>query len=281
MKKLFALLIMALLLAISAPVAKADMIDQWSYRLDGVFTYWENNRGDSWHYGQGFNNTRITPRDPATLRYDYKEGVYGTGSQSGARTIRWGSNPYSSISLSPTAGTVDTNGPAAAGLDLTHNNEEIAAAAPELSYGQALLTLALSPGSPLINPIIYSTLFDFYFIETPNGNANTEQDVFIVENPLLSATESFIIDGITYTFSFAASFTELTGYYANLVRETFGWDADKAVYGWTTREDRSTTFPTSFIITASSVPAPEPATMLLLSFGLTGLGMMARKRRQR
>ncbi len=276
MKRILATLGMVLLLAFGATGARADVIDLWSYEIKGVFTSWTNDKHVSWDYGVGANTTDINASGEATLQYDYFKGVPAPGSKTGATKLTWGDNPtqpnYAELGVN--TGTVQTGGALVPGLTLMHVNMPQSPAATIPLSGSALLTMALAAGPGLVNPVIFATQMDFYYINSPS-----KWDLFVVEDPLVLSTETFPFGSETYQFSFANSFAQLYGEYATEARSLLGWADDKPVYGWITTAGNGVHFDSYFTITRT-VPVPEPATMMLVGIGLAGLGAMARKRRQ-
>ncbi len=172
----------------------------------------------------------------------------------------------------------DTTGtmPLSAGMRIEHNNHSINGDDASLAGGSALLTLALAPLNG-VDGLMFSTVLDFRFFETPNSIFGPSADIFVVMNPHV-ATETFTYQGHVYEFTFEASFNPLNGWYHEYARKKLGLKKKDALYGWTTPENENTGFLTELSIRCKEpAPTPEPATLACLGLGLAGLGLLRRR----
>lgn len=323
MKRLLCTMVAASMLILGAPAVKAESIEepvaeyieQWGYNVEGILTQWTDERGRTGSFGNNNSNmqhgyqlnaagtdttsTRVN-ESGTTLTYDRLGGPGGaSGEQTGYTSLRWGSgrydSGYSSVGIRGVSGTLLTDNPESntqsPGAYLWHKNNSIAGDVSTLVSGTVLLTLtldALVDGSPVHTLPTFATEIDFFFIETTN-TGDYQNDIFVVLDPFEPATETFPFNGVEYTFSFGASFNEITGEYARIARSELKLPDDTPIYGWVTQEGAFTSIPTYLTMhyktlpppnPPGTTPTPEPGTLLLMGIGLAGLGVIARRRRQ-
>lgn len=261
MRKLFTTMAVLAVLVMGSAMAQAGvLVESWEYSISGIFVDWENDIGCS-------------------------SGIYTSGATSvngvnGVRSLSWGGSDYNQRSVlsisSAESGVVDTNGPAALGLTLSHINKAVGAAGRTLSDCDLYLAIDLKPviNGAVNHDVSVTVLFDFF--ETPNDGLLAD-DIFIITNPA-NTVQNFMFDGQEYTFSFLASFDYLPEtnpeYYSAYINNP------EHVYGWVTREGRTSCITTYLEITAAEQPVPEPATVLLMGAGLAGLAFVNRRRQK-
>lgn len=287
MKRLLSSLLGTVVLtALMVVNALAAPIPSWDYTVDGIFVSWKTTVGTSGTFDTPAQG--ITGFEPEELFYNLDGGVPvppGTSAK-GYRHIAWGdyvwSGPgpvysqipganISSIGInarsSTTTGPLITDGPASLGMELYHYNQPILSGSIQLKSGvvRSVLTLAPSGNPPLP---VFSTKLDFLFFETPNGNVNTESDVFVLLNPEVTE-ETFHYYGVDYVFSFGGSFGLIPETYRALLNLPVG------SVGWITSENAYNAFDT--LISIRALPTPEPTSIILMGLGLLGLFGLRRR----
>ena len=181
-------------------------------------------------------------------------------------------------------------------LKFIHSNTEIPLVNGKLYY-PVFIEIALTftftnseiPDSPSKEVDIH-----LGFIETPNANVETQNDVFFFLNPnQLDWLLSPIDLGNNLELSFYSGFEALNpdssseSRYYNLALEALQGEGlyaggDPEIFGWITKEFTET--PNEIAISfkiQSSVDTPEPASMLFLASSLAGFGLIQRYRKRK
>lgn len=255
--------------------AQAALITQWGYT---VTTEWGNGvnapapvftggggvtHADatmlSWGASNPPNQTPIDTTDPNTSR----SGLIIT--------------PGGPVTQPP---NLFTNGAAVDTHTITHYNNTISSAFSSLSTASVFTTLTLTPlvpSGPAL-PTLTRT-FQVDFSETPNtsspgtcGFPSTSacDDIFVLKAG--SLTQTFVLDGITYTLNILA-----TGLGPLPAATCAAAGAAAGCIGFQTQEHKATPAQFSFKISAAQVP--EPGILGLLGLGLATIGFVGRLRR--
>lgn len=256
-----------LLCLVTSVSAQAAMITEWSFVNSAGFINW---------VGAG-----VTPNG----------GTLYNGVDTWYSQLAWGTpvdqnGQQSSFEvISPVAGSIFTNGAAANGTTLIHNNFPVYDNG-NLQSAQLLDMLLLTPLNPVGPALEAPTLvFDIKFFETtnnlnpcPDGNANGVGaningcgDIFAIESPL-DLVQSFQLDDFKYTITIGIlGGSILTDNTCSAVGYASG------CYGFVTTENFSNTIQPFFSIAATQVPrVPAPATLALFA----GFLLLVRRRKQ-
>lgn len=280
MKKFFFTAGLVLTLVLGAGVAKADIIEQWEYSVQGYFFNYVSNGGSG----------GVLAGTPGTEHSFNWQGTDYIGYSALTWGLPSGSAANSGVSMSPSAegAVMTTNGGWYDAMTLRHDNNQLTSNSASLQYTQVFLDMALKEVGGDGYEKYFSTVLEVLFYETVNtggGSAETDQDIFVVVN-IADTYETFEYDGVNYEISFLAPwaagagdnpFTELPEWAQQYVANATGIGA--TYFGFVTKEWDITEVVTQVRIDSPHAPTPEPGTMLLMGIGLVGLGYMARKRR--
>lgn len=219
----------------------------------------------------------------------------GSGTQTNTPTlISWGAasgnhlTPTSDLTQNRSAlgitnsnavGSIQTNGPAAAGATITHYNNAISVDFAALRSTSLTTSLVLAQQNP-VGPVVVAPpplQFAVNFIETPNnGNcpqpsASNCDDIFVVQLPQLQ--QSFDYDGYHYTVSLSDAGGFLK-FLSNAQCAAAG--VANGCYGLQTIENATT--PINFVFNIKATQIPEPASLALFAVALFGLGATLRRK---
>lgn len=266
MKKLLLACSLCLAMLLPVSVAQADIIQNWSYSTDAIFTNMSWNEDPSLKHGvagsDGF----------------YKYISHNGQSVGGYSKYNWGDSYYTSSSVNVTgaSGVVVANGGNVTGLTINHKNMPITT--KSLTSGTILTSITLNGDGGKANFNISSTL-NFHFIETPN-TGNYQNDIFFMtQEEIMKSIGQFTYEGIEYEVSIHTNVKALEGGYLNMAQKALGVSSGTILYGWTTEENqnKSNVFELSLNVSYNPPVVPVPAAVWLMGTGLAGLAALKRR----
>lgn len=268
MKKLLLACSLCLAMLLPVSVAQADIIQNWSYSTDAIFTKM------SWSGNVFLKPGVLGPAGSS------KYINYNGQSVSGYSKYNWG-NSYSissSLDVAGASGMVVANGDNVTGLTINHKNMPIHT--KSLTSGTILTSITLSGDGGKANFNISSAL-NFHFIETPNVG-NYQNDIFFMtQEEIMKSVGQFTYEGIEYEVSIHTNVKALESEYLNMAQTALGVSSSTILYGWTTEENqnKSNVYELSLEVSYNPPVVPVPAAVWLMGTGLAGLAALKRRKK--
>ena len=276
MRKCLVSFFAAILIAGMVQTTKADVVQDWNFTIDAMFTSWTNSADKT---GTGINpnaptgntlgtSTGIEALDSSN-RTRSKTMKDGDTTLTGYEKLRWGRNGTSdrstlyksdtqsswiSLSSASTTQQLVTDGEAKSSIVLNHHNHAVNA--PTLSKGT--ITMQVQIWAQGVEDAIKQTIttsFDFFFVETTN-TGNYQDDVFVVRNPV-QANQTFMFGGEEYELDFSTSWNAIQGQYLTIAQNAFGFASDVDLYGIITKENSMNTL-NAFLKINHNAKAEDP-----------------------
>jgi hypothetical protein len=263
-------LVAASVLACTASVSQAAMIEYWTYTVDMAWTDAVFSASTS----PNFDNIST----PIMLSWGYKGGVDG---------VVFGENSAlynrSSLKITEPQGTgwVASNSGVRQVNMFQHTNNPILSSYGALTEATLSVSVNLSAYGSTVPLESLTKNFKVFFYETPNiggtcswGNCDDDLFAFVLMPQIYDV---FVHDGYEYTFNYfqTSGPNAIKQFDAGVCGEISGGALTTSCYGFQTPESAQTTIQFGFSI--SAIPEPETYAMLLAGLGM--VGVMARRRR--
>lgn len=271
MKKLLLSLCISAAMLMSAALAQAAVIYDWSYSATASLTDM-----------QFSTPVIVTAPGPSTV---------GGAINGGYAEYRWGQNDdvskNSGLRVEGHNSTVTANGVSSAGITITHYNKPVTMGVSTLEGGTISASITFSAGAGASYTV--NTSLSFSFFETPNELEDssgaaiptefTDDIFFMTASEVMKSVGSFVHDGERYVVSLQSSLQPLTGEYLRMAQEAGNYSSDTILYGWTTKEDKDFTNNYELSLTVTHAPVPVPGAVWLMGTGLAGLVGLRRRNR--
>ena len=260
MKRVLLVLSLVCAMFMSATIAKADIVNDWTYKTTGVL------KDVTWSGG-----------------FPGWYGAVGHGVNGGYTEYQWGDNKQltSGLVVDSYEGNITTEGSAEKGLLITHRNENVNSSYKMLTGGTIFTTIEISGDNGQAAYEVTSSI-DFKFYETPNDGVGYDDDIFFMTaSEIMKGVGDFTYGGQRYYVYLHSNIQALEGEYLKMAQEYGNYTSDTPLYGWTTKEGESLSNAYELSLKISRTPpvVPVPAAVWLMGTGLAGL--MALKRRNK
>lgn len=257
MKKFLLAFCLSAAMVMSAAVAQADIVTDWTYTTTGVL------KDITWTSGS-----------------DGYAGPYGSALNGGYTEYRWGNNATtnSGLTVGSYSGSLTTEGTAVNGLLITHHNNALSASYKTLAGGTIFATIELTGDGGLASYKVTSSI-NFSFYETPNTGDYQNDIFYMTASEIMKGVGDFTYNGERYYVYLHSNIQALEGEYLRMAQEHGGYSSDTILYGWTTLEGEtfSNGYQLSLRISQTPPSVPVPGAVWLMGTGIAGLVAMKRR----